>query len=123
MIPAFSDLKGMAQRQVQRHGVQSSYVVEEGAVYNPATSSVQGGTSTTYTFKAFPAKASYSETQQPNLVNVDIKVFLVSASDLTVKPKLNSKITVGSDSFTVLRVTEHWAHGEVVLWRILTQEG
>lgn len=123
MIPALSDFKGMAQRQIQRHGVECTYVLQTQGVYNPETSSISGGSSQTYTFKAFPAKASFTETQQPNLVGVDTKVFMVAAADLPVKPEVNSKITAGIDSYTVLSVVQHCAHGQVTIWRLLCKEG
>lgn len=118
-----NDLSGMALRQVQRHGVDVTYTEYSEGSYDPVTSSITNSTGTTYTFKAYPSQASYSESQQPNLVNVDLKVFLVAGESLSVKPKINSEISVGTQKYTILSVKEHYAHGKVVLWRILCKEG
>lgn len=118
-----NDLSGMALRQINRHGVDSTYTEYSEGSYDPVTSSVTGSTSTVYTFKAYPTKASYSETQQPNLVNLDLKVFLVSGDSLSVKPKINSQLSVGSQKYTILSVAEHYAHGKVSVYRIVCREG
>lgn len=121
MIPP-SNYLNVVKQQIQREGVTVTYSSTTQGVYNPETSTVTNSTSQTV-LKAFPAVCTFSEQQNPNLVGVASKAFLMTSTDLLSKPKPNDEILQGTDKYTVKIVKEHWGSGVLCMYRVLCVEG
>lgn len=121
MIPS-SNYLNMVKQQIQREGAQITYTAITQGTYDPETSRVINNTSQT-SLKAFPAVCTFSEQQNPSLVGVSSKAFLVASTDLLTKPKANDQILQGTDKYTVKIVKEHWGSGVACMYRLLCVEG
>jgi hypothetical protein len=71
------------------------------------------------TAKAYKRHIDASQYNYPNLVGKDIAEFYAKASVFSSKPSVNDKIVSGTDTYTVQRVSEHGAYGQVILYRFL----
>lgn len=121
MIPQ-SNYLNVVKQQIEREGVSVTLTSTIQGVYNPETSTVINSTSQT-SLKAFPAVCTFSEQQNPNLIGVASKAFLVTSTDLPSKPKPNDEILHGTDKYTVKIVKEHWGGGVLCMYRLLCIEG
>ena len=114
--------KSGAKRLVDKHGKTRVYKSIGSETYNRETQTVET-TSTLYTIKMFETEPKYKEVKSPNLVDKKITVFLISTTDLTVRPKVGDLVTdifLGVDeSVEVVEVSKYEGFGEACMWRIL----
>jgi hypothetical protein len=76
-------------------------------------------TETTLVTKAYKRQVLANQYNFPNLIGKEVAEFYAKASDFTVKPSVNDVITSGSDNYSVQKVSEHGAMGQVILYRLL----
>ena len=71
----------------------------------------------------FETEPKYKEVKSPNLVGKKLTVFLISTTDLTVRPKVGDLVTdifLGVDeSVEVVEVSKYEGFGEACMWRVL----
>ena len=108
---------------LDRNGVVCTYSRIVKGSYDVDTSTTTADSIQTYSIKAFPVQASYSEQNNPNLVNSQLKVLIVSYLDLPIKPLVNDKVLLDSITYTVAMVKEHNSYQGVAAWRLVVKEG
>ena len=79
--------KSGAKRLIDKHGKTRVYKSIGSETYNRETQTVET-TSTLYTIKMFETEPKYKEVKSPNLVGKKLTVFLISTTDLPVRPKV-----------------------------------
>lgn len=114
--------KSGAKRLIDKHGKTRVYKSIGSETYNHETQTVET-TSTLYTIKMFETEPKYKEVKSPNLVDKKLTVFLISATDLPVRPKVGDLVTdifLGVDeSVEVVEVSKYEGFGEACMWRVL----
>ena len=111
-----------AKELIYRNGVQISFIVVTEGTYNPATGSSVNTESSTSVI-AFPKRVHATNYNYPNLVGKEVVEYLIVATDLSTKPKMQDKITRGSETYSVNSCTEHVALNEVVIYKVLAVKG
>lgn len=117
------DYRLTAKNMLDRNGVVCTYSRIVKGSYDVDTSTTTADSIQTYSIKAFPVQASYSEQNNPNLVNSQLKVLIVSYLDLPIKPLVNDKVLLDSITYTVAMVKEHNSYQGVAAWRLVVKEG
>lgn len=106
-------------RLIERHGRDVLYTPEGVGTYDPSTSSYTVSNEATETVKAYKTQTSFRDSQQPNLINRDSATYLISAQDISVKPKMQDNITDGSDEYEVVVVQEITARGVSAMYKVI----
>ena len=109
-------------KAVNRNGTDCTYVsVAEGA-YNVETGSTTN-VETSYTVKMFKKHLKANQYNYPNLIGKDAAMFYLVNDHLGFTPAINDKITIGSLTYKVDSIQEHYARGDLVLYRLVTVKG
>lgn len=109
-------------RAINRNGVLCTYVsVAEGA-YNVETGSTTN-VETSYTVRMFKKHLKANQYNYPNLIGKDAAMFYLVNDSLGFTPGINDKITIGSLTYKVDSIQEHYARGDLVLYRLVTVKG
>ncbi len=102
--------KSGAKRLIDKHGKTRVYKSIGSETYNRETQTVETTT-------------KYKEVKSPNLVDKKLTVFLISTTDLPVRPKVGDLVTdifLGVDeSVEVVEVSKYEGFGEACMWRVL----
>lgn len=108
----------ITKRMLQRHGMNVTYTRISASVYDVATG-VNTNTSQALTVRAYPRHIKASQFNQPHLINKEAIEFYVASDSLPVPPKVKDTITNGSETFVVDSYSEHTAHSQVCLYKIV----
>jgi hypothetical protein len=111
-----------AKRLVYPNGIQVTLSSITTGAYNIENGSVSS-TSVDTTLIAFPKQVKVSQYNYPDLIGKTVLEFLVVASDLASSPKPLDKLIAASIVYTVERVSEHYAGGQKVLYKVLVTKG
>jgi hypothetical protein len=105
-------------RMIDRFGANVTFRRIVNGAYNFDTGAVSS-TQVDTTAKAYKRQIEASQYNYPNLIGKEVAEFYAKASLFTEKPTVNDKVVSGTDTYTVQRVSEHGAMGEVILYRLL----
>ena len=105
-------------RMIDAYGADVTYKHVETGAYNYETGTVSIVENSLVT-KAYKRQIEASQFNFPNLIGKEVAEFYTKASDFSSKPSVNDKITSGSETYTIQRVSEHGAMGQVILYRLL----
>jgi hypothetical protein len=108
----------MTKQMLLLHGVNASYTRASASVYDVATATAVN-TSETLTVRTYPRHIKASQFNQPHLINKEAIEFYIAADSFTFEPKSKDKITYGGKTYVVDSHSEHTAHGEVCLYKII----
>lgn len=111
-----------AKNAINRNGSTCSYVVVAEGTYSVETGSVTN-VETTHSLKMYKKHIKATQYNYPNLIGKDAAMFYLVNDSLGFTPGINDKITFGSDTFTVNTIQQHYARGELVLYRIVAVKG
>lgn len=111
-----------AKNAMVRNGTTCSYIAVAEGTYNVETGSVTN-TETTYTVKMYKRHIKINQYNYPNLLGKDAAMFYLVNDSLAFTPGINDKITFGSDTYTVDSIQQHYARGQLVLYRIVAVKG
>lgn len=114
----------VAYNLIHRNGVVCTYSKITQGVYDPELSSVSN-TSVDFTVIARPTQASFSEKNSPNMINLDLKVFLLANTcDLGFVPSNEDIITFNSTAHKILSTVPIYGNNQdVAYWRLITKVG
>jgi hypothetical protein len=118
----FNQFIQAAKRLIYLNAVSINIITAGESVYNIETGS-STNTEVSTTVKAFPKVVRVSAYNYPNLIGKTVVEFLIVGTDLTSSPKALDRLTRGSESFTVVSVSEHTAGGSVVMYKVLASKG
>lgn len=108
----------IVKRMIQRHGVNVTYTRVSASVYDVA-SGTSTNTSQPVSIRSYPRHIRASQFNQPHLINKDVIEFYVAFDALPVAPKIKDTITYSSNTYVVDSYSEHTAHSQVCLYKII----
>ena len=111
-----------AKELIYRNGINITYNSINISDYDVETGSVQETTSST-SLKGFPKALKANQYHHPNLVGKTASEWLIVALDLSSIPKPNDTILKGVEVLKVDSYSEHYADGEVVIYKIIAVKG
>ena len=116
-----SRFKDSSKRLIDRFGTKRKYKRKTGEVYNIDTQTVET-TFTEYEMKIYKAEPREREVKSPNLVDKEVAIMMVAASDLPSAPIVGdiiSELSVGTtDVFRVEIISEYWAGDSVSAYKL-----
>ncbi len=107
-----------AKDSLKRFGAPGKYTRISAGVYNIETGSATS-TSTEYTIQMYEKNIKISQFNYPNLIGKSASIFYVCADAITFAPQPQDVIEFNSIKYVVDSYTNHMAHGQVVLYKIL----
>lgn len=112
--------RSLATKLINKYGKSITLTSVTTGTYNPATGSVTNTTSSA-TVKAIVEDYSYQDSGSgftEGLIKVGDKKFTVAAIDLSSAPKPGDTITLGSSTYSVIRVIETWSGEQIASYEI-----
>ena len=110
--------RSLATKIINKYGKSITLTSVTTGTYNPATGSVTNTTSSA-TVKAIVEDYSYQDSGfTEGLIKVGDKKFTVAAIDLSSAPKPGDTITLGSSTYSVIRVIETWSGEQIASYEI-----
>lgn len=117
-----SRFRDSSQRLINRFGALRTYTHKTGEVYDFDTQT-NVATYAPYPIKIFKTDPKERETKAPNLVNKEVVVMMIAASDIPFKPKLGDQISESyldqTNTFNVEVIKENWAGDCIASWRLI----
>ncbi len=107
-----------AEDLIYPNGISVTYVNVSEGEYNSDTGSVVN-TEIETVLIGFPKNIRANAVYLPNLVGKEVTEYLFVAKDLPSTPSSQDKIKKGSTVYTVDSVKEHYAQGEVVIYKVM----
>lgn len=107
---------------INTNGKLCTYTAVTEGSYNIETATTVN-TETSYSVKMYKKHIRASQYNFPNLIGRDSALFYLPNSNLSFVPAPKDKIVIDNITYTVDSITEHSAHGIVVLYKILTTKG
>lgn len=101
-----------------RNGALGTYTKYSASVYNIETSS-NTSTTTDYQIQMYEKNISTSQYNFPNLIGKQVSMFYIAADSIPFVPQIKDVITFNGTKFAVDSFTEHMAHGQVVMYKIV----
>lgn len=112
--------RSLATELINKYGKSITLTSVTTGTYNPATGSVTNTTSAV-TVKAIVEDYNYRDSGvgfTEGLIKIGDKKFTVAAIDLSVAPKPGDTITLGSSTYSVIRVIETWSGEQIASYEI-----
>lgn len=88
------------------------------AEYNIETGTATS-TETQYTIRAFKQHYQSNQYNSPHLIGKTAACFIAVGPDLGFVPKVNDRILCQGEVFQIDSLQEHWARGQLVLYRLI----
>lgn len=107
------------RRMIEQYGSQISYRSFSEPVYNIETGKTVESPPTVKQLKAYKKHIIANQYNYPNLIGKEVAEFYAYAGSFDEKPKVNDKIVVDDETYTVQRYAEHGAYGQVILYKLL----
>lgn len=109
---------------ISQNGLQVTYKSIQGdsSTYNVETGSVTR-TSTSYSVKAYPKHIKASQYNYPDLVGKQVCMFYVANNALPFSFKFQDEFVYNSITYKVQSWEEHFAEGELCLYKVLCVKG
>ena len=112
----------IAKRALARHGVDLVYASVTTGTYNVETAK-PAITRVEYTKRMYPKQIVANQYNYPTLVGKESLMFYLANAALEFSPKANDEIEYKSKTYKVQSIQEHFAAGELVLYRIIAARG
>lgn len=106
----------ISSKAIDRNGIFVTYRSFGASSYNVNTG-INSPVTVEYTLKAFPKHIKTSQYNYPSLIGKDVVMFYILSG--TISPKINDEISVGQKTYKVSDYQEHWANGELILYRVV----
>jgi len=107
--------RALATRLINKYGKSITLTSVTTGSYNPATGSV---TNTTSAASVKALVEDYKTGFADGLVKIGDKKFTVAAIDLSSSPKPGDTITLGSATYSVIRVIETWSGEQIASYEL-----
>lgn len=116
-----SNIPASTLRTIQRYGKNISYLRTVEGTYDVNTSSMTEESVITNTVRAYRAKISYSESQNPHLIGKDSAVYMIAGRSINFVPDVGDRVVDSSDGsdYQVLFISKIDVQDEVALWRLV----
>lgn len=111
-----------AKKLIYRNGIDVTFTRVIEGTYDSNTGSVTN-TESTKSVKVYPKVITANAWQFPNLINREMREYLVVSQDLGYKPEAQDKITEGSTVYSVVSVKDIVARNESVVYIIAAVKG
>jgi hypothetical protein len=112
----------ITKRALARHGIDLVYASVTTGAYNVETGK-PAVTRTEYTKRMYPKQIVANQYNYPALVGKESLMFYLANDALEFSPKANDEIEYKSKTYKVQSLQEHFAAGELVLYRIVAVRG
>lgn len=107
-----------AEDLIYPNGISVKYITVTEGEYNSDTGSVVN-TEVEVDVIGFPKNIRANAVYMPNLVGKEVTEYLFVAKDLSSKPSNQDKIKKNNVVYTVDSIKEHYAQGEVVIYKVM----
>lgn len=107
------------RRMIEQYGAPISYRTVGEPMYNIETGKTVASTPVVKEFKAYKKHIVANQYNYPNLIGKEVAEFYAYAGSFDNKPRINDKIVVDGETYTVQRFAEHGAYGQVILYKLL----
>lgn len=111
-----------AKKLIYRHGIDATFTKVTEGTYNSDTGTVTNTESSTVV-KAYPKVITANAYNFPNLINKEMREYLVVSEDLGYKPEAQDKVTEGSIVYSVVSVKDITARNESVIYIVAAVKG
>lgn len=111
-----------AKKLIYRNGIDVTFTKVTEGTYDSDTGSVTNIESTK-TVKVYPKVITANSYNFPNLINREMREYLVVSEDLGYKPEAQDKITEGTTVYSVVSVKDIIARNESVVYIIAAVKG
>lgn len=105
-----------AIKMIARHGIDMQYKSITKGAYNPETGT-PAVTATIYTLRMYPKQEQATQYNFPDLVGKEVITFYL-AHFTGFTPKVQDEITYKTKVYRVQALDEHFASGELCLYRL-----
>lgn len=116
------DAKRIAVSAIARHGIVMSYDSVITGLYDPNHGKVVN-TKATYTVKMYPKQFIANQYNYPTLVGKETIMFYLANSNLGFIPKIGDDVTYKSKAYRIQSIQEHFADGEIALYKLIGVRG
>jgi len=107
------------KQNLRLHGAIGIYTRVSAGVYDIETGTAST-TSSSLSIQMYEKHIKTSQYNYPNLIGKQVSMFYVAADSLTFVPQPKDVIEFSGTKFTVDSFSEHMAHGQVIMYKILT---
>lgn len=101
-----------------RNGAVGTYTKVSASVYDIETSS-STSTNVDYSVQMYEKHIKTSQYNFPNLIGKQVSMFYIAADSLEFVPRVKDVIAFNGTKFTVDSFSEHMAHGQVVMYKVV----
>ena len=107
-------------RMLNLHGITLQYnsIQGDSSSYNVETGTVTR-TVTQYSIKAYPKHIKANQYNYPDLVGKTACIFYIANSGLAFTLKFQDEIVYGGFTYKIQSWTEHFAEGQICLYKVL----
>lgn len=107
-----------AKEAIHRNGKVCNYVRVSASVYNIETASTTE-TTTSYAVEMYEKHIKTSQVNYPNLIGKQVSMFYLAADAIPFVPAIKDHIDFSGTRFTIDSFSEHMAHGQVIMYKII----
>ena len=108
-------------RAITKHGLGVVFSIKTGEVYDPSTLKKEN-VYMTYPAKVYPKQIQATQYNYPSLIGKDAIEFYL-ANNVAFTPVVGTEITYRGLKYSVQKVRETVAGGQIVLYRLLATKG
>lgn len=106
------------KQTLKMHGALGSYTRVSAGVYSIETAT-SVNTSSTYSVQMYEKHIKTSQYNFPNLIGKQVSLFYIAADSLNFVPQIKDIIEYSNTKFTVDSFSEHVAHGQVIMYKVI----
>lgn len=103
---------------LRRNGTTGTYTKVSAGVYSIETGS-STSTTTDYQIPMYEKHVKTSQYNFPNLIGKQVSMFYIAADSIPFVPQIKDSITFNGTKFAVDSFSEHMAHGQVVMYKVV----
>ncbi len=108
-----------ASRMLTRFGTAVTFKSVTIGTYDTSTG-MATNTFANSTVQAYKKQIAATQYNFPDQIGKELAEFYIHASAFpSSKPKVGDKITEGTNTFTIVKVSEHGAYGEIILFCLI----
>jgi len=111
-----------SKKALARHGIPAVYISVAEGTYNVETASASN-TETSYALQMYKKHLKVTQYNYPNLIGKDAALFYLVNDALSFVPAIKDKINYAGTTYTVDSFSEHYAKGDLILYKIIAVKG
>lgn len=106
------------KQNLKLHGTIGKYTRVSAGVYDIETGT-SSNTSSTFSVQMYEKHIKTSQYNFPNLIGKQVSMFYLAADSINFLPQIKDVIEFAGTKFTVDSFSEHMAHSQVIMYKIV----